>query len=216
MNTVKLAYQCAANTRVFIHQSINHSSLNNRKNLKTTIMKKVTLVIVFALVSAFGFSQSIFDKYEDMDNVGSVIINKGLIELASSLGAMSDDADAKEFMEVASGLNGVKVFMTEDATVSADMAQTVKKYLKSSKLEELMRVKDKDVNVKFYIRDGKKKDHVSELLMFVSGLDNAKIGNHGRKLETVLVSLTGDIDLNKIATLTNKMNLPKELNEAGK
>ncbi|MFT6369881.1 MAG: hypothetical protein ACJAWH_000962 [Maribacter sp.] len=179
-------------------------------------MKKITVVIVLALVSAFGFSQSIFDKYEDMDNVGSVIINKGLIELASNLGAMSDDADAKEFMEVASGLNGVKVFMTEDASVSADMANTVKKYLKSSKLEELMRVKDKDVNVKFYIRDGKKKDHVSELLMFVSGLDNAKIGNHGRNLETVLVSLTGDIDLNKIATLTNKMNLPKELNQAGK
>lgn len=179
-------------------------------------MKKVTVVIVFALVSVFGFSQSIFDKYEDMDHVGSIIINKGLIELASSLGSMSDDADAKEFMEVASGLNGVKVFMTEDASVSADMAKTVKKYLKSSKLEELMRVKDKDVNVKFYVREGRDKDHVQELLMFVSGLDNTELGHNGRKLETVLVSLTGDIDLNKIATLTNKMNLPKELNKAGK
>ena len=216
MNTVKLAYQCAANTRVFIHQSINHSSLNNRKNLKTTIMKKLTLVVAIALLPAFGFSQSIFDKYEDMDNVGSVIINKGLIELVSNLGDMSDDPEAKEFMEVASGLDGVKVFMTEDTAVAADMAKTVTKYLKSSKLEELMRVKDKDVNVKFYIRDGKKKDHVSELLMFVSGLENADIGNHGRKLETVLVSLTGDIDLNKIGTLTNKMNLPKELKDAGK
>lgn len=179
-------------------------------------MKKVTLVIAVALISSFGFSQSIFDKYEDMDQVGSIIINKGLIELASSLGAMSDDAEAKEFMEVASGLNGVKVFMTEDSNVSADMAKTVKKYLKSSKLEELMRVKDKDVNVKFYVREGRKKDHVTELLMFVSGLENTEIGNHGRKLETVLVSLTGDIDLNKIGTLTNKMNLPKELKDAGK
>ena len=179
-------------------------------------MKKLTLVVAIALLPAFGFSQSIFDKYEDMDNVGSVIINKGLIELVSNLGDMSDDPEAKEFMEVASGLDGVKVFMTEDTAVAADMAKTVTKYLKSSKLEELMRVKDKDVNVKFYIRDGKKKDHVSELLMFVSGLENANIGNHGRKLETVLVSLTGDIDLNKIGTLTNKMNLPKELKDAGK
>ncbi|MEH6514920.1 MAG: DUF4252 domain-containing protein, partial [Maribacter arcticus] len=84
----------------------------------------------------------------------------------------------------------------------------------SSKLEELMRVKDKDVNVKFYIREGAKKDHVTELLMFVSGLDNVEIGNHGRKLETVLVSLTGDIDLNKIGSITNKMNLPQDLNKA--
>lgn len=179
-------------------------------------MKKVAVVFAIAFLPIFGFSQSIFDKYEDMDNVGAIIINKGLIELASNIGALSDDAEAKEFMEVASGLNGVKVFMTEDAIVSADMANTVKKYLKSEKLEELMRVKDKDVNVKFYVRDGNKKDHVSELLMFVSGLENTQIGNHGRKLETVLVSLTGNIDLNKIGALTNKMNLPKELNKAGK
>lgn len=179
-------------------------------------MRKLTTVFLIAMLPVFGFSQSVFDKYEDMDNVGSVIVNKGMIDLVSKLGAMSDDADAKEFMEVAGGLKGVKVFMTEDTGVSADMAATVKKYLKSSKLEELMRVKDEDVNVKFYVRDGKEKDHVSELLMFVSGLNDVEIGHNGRKLETVLVSLTGDIDLNKIGSITNGMDLPKDLNKAGK
>ncbi|MGB3145816.1 MAG: DUF4252 domain-containing protein [Maribacter sp.] len=179
-------------------------------------MRKLTTVFLIAILPLFGFSQSVFDKYEDMDNVGAVIVNKGMIDLVSKLGAMSDDADAKEFMEVASGLKGVKVFMTEDTNVSADMAATVKKYLKSSNLEELMRVKDEDVNVKFYIRDGKEKDHVSELLMFVSGLNDVEIGHKGRKLETVLVSLTGDIDLNKIGSITNNMDLPKDLNKAGK
>lgn len=178
-------------------------------------MKKVVVVILIAILPVFGFSQSIFDKYEDMDNVGSVIVNKGMIDLVSKIGNLSDDAEAREFMEVAQGLQGVKVFMTEDTNVSADMSATVKKYLKSSKMEELMRVKDKDVNVKFYIREGAKKDHVSELLMFVSGLDNVEMGKSGRKLETVLVSLTGDIDLNKIGSITNKMDLPKELNKAG-
>jgi hypothetical protein len=177
-------------------------------------MKKVAVVFLMAVLPALGFSQSVFDKYENMDNVGSVIVNKGMIDLVSKLGGMSDDPEAKEFMEVASGLKNIKVFMTEDATVSADMTTTVKNYLKSSKLEELMRVKDKDVNVKFYVRDGNKKDHVTELLMFVSGLDNVDIGKNGRKLETVLVSLTGDIDLNKIGSLTNKMDLPKDLKKA--
>jgi len=179
-------------------------------------MRKLTTVFLIAILPLFGFSQSVFDKYEDMDNVGAVIVNKGMIDLVSKLGAMSDDADAKEFMEVAAGLKGVRVFMTEDSNVSEDMAATVKKYLKSSNLEELMRVKDEDVNVKFYIRDGKEKDHVSELLMFVSGLNDVEIGHKGRKLETVLVSLTGDIDLNKIGSITNGMDLPKDLNKAGK
>ena len=178
-------------------------------------MKKLAVVLLVAILPVFGFSQSVFDKYESMDNVGSVIVNKGMIDLVSKIGALDDDRETREFVEVAKGLKGVKVFMTEDKSVSADMAKTVKKYLKSSRLEELMRVKDKDVNVKFYIRNGKKKDHVTELLMFVSGMDNVEIGHNGRKLETVLVSLTGDIDLNKIGALTDKMDLPSDLNKAG-
>ena len=79
-----------------------------------------------------------------------------------------------------------------------------------------MRIKDKDANVKFYIKSGKDDDHVSELLMFVTGMKNVDVDIDGRKFETVLLSLTGDIDLNKINSLTKKMNLPEELNKAGK
>lgn len=91
------------------------------------------------------------------------------------------------------------------------MKSTVDKYLKSSAMEELMRVKDKDANVKFYIRQGKDADHVKELLMFVDGINGTAKMPGDRKVETVLLSLTGDIDLNKISTLTKKMNLPSEL-----
>ena len=96
------------------------------------------------------------------------------------------------------------------------MQVTMEKYLKSSSLQELMRVKDKDANVKFYIKSGKDEDHVSELLMFVTGIKNGNVEINDRKFETVLLSLTGDIDLNKIGSLTQKMNLPSELNKAGK
>jgi len=37
-----------------------------------------------------------------------------------------------------------------------------------------------------------------------------------RNIETVLLTLTGDIDLTKIGSLTKKMNLPEELNKAEK
>ncbi len=176
-------------------------------------MKKSIVVFLIALFPVLGFSQSIFDKYEQMDHVSAISINKGLINLISSVDIEGDD-DAKEFMELAKGLNGVKVFITENKGVSADMTTTVKKYLKSSSLEELMRVKDKDVNVKFYVKEGKDNNHVTELLMFVSGFENTDLDINGRKLETVLVSLTGNIDLRKIGALTKKMDLPKELNKA--
>lgn len=181
-------------------------------------MKNLKVFLVVALFPLFGISQSIFDKYEDMDEVGSVTINKSLIRLAGNIAAFDEeDQEAQDFAEISRGLDGIKVFITEDVAVSKDMAATVRKYLKSAKLEELMRVKDKDANVKFYIKHGKDEDHVRELLLFVSDIDHGQFGGvNNRKFESVLVSLTGDIDLNKIGALTKKMNLPKELNEAGK
>jgi len=98
------------------------------------------------------------------------------------------------------------------------MQKSMTSYLASNDLEELMRVKDKDANVKFYIKQGRDEDHVSELLMFVTGIKDSgvDVNVNGRQFETVLLSLTGDIDLNKIGSLTRKMNLPEELNKAGK
>jgi hypothetical protein len=180
-------------------------------------MKKLNVFLVVALLPLLGISQSIFDKYEDMDNVGSVTVNKSLIRLAGNIAAFDkDDQDAQDFADISRGLDGIKVFITEDAAIAKDMAQTVKKYLKSSKLEELMRVKDKDANVRFYIKNGKDEDHISELLLLVSDIEHGDFGIKNRKFESVLVSMTGNIDLNKIGALTKKMNLPEELNEAGK
>lgn len=179
-------------------------------------MKKFLILTVMALLPLTGFSQSIFDKYEDLDNVSAVVVNKSMFNLLAKMDVDVDDPEAKEYMSMAKSLSGLKVFITEDAKISADMKVEVAKYLKSSSMEELMRVKDKDANVKFYIRNGKDDDHVSELLMLVTGIKNVDVELNGRKFETVLLSLTGDIDLNKIGSLTQKMNLPKELNKVRK
>ncbi|AZQ60512.1 DUF4252 domain-containing protein [Maribacter sp. MJ134] len=179
-------------------------------------MKKIIVTIVMAMACYTGFSQSMFDKYEDLDNVSAVVVNSSMFRLLSNIDVEVDDPEAQDFMDIAKSLKNLKVFITEDKSISADMMSTMNKYLKSNSLEELMRVKDKEANVKFYIKQGKDEDHVSELLMFVTGMKNVDMDVNGRKFETVLLSLTGDIDLNKIGSLTRKMNLPEELNKAGK
>ena len=179
-------------------------------------MKKYLAIFVLLLTPIAGISQSIFDKYEDMDEVSSVIVNKNMFDLLIKMDVDVDDPEAREFMDIAQSLSGLKVFITEDKNISADMQSTVDKYLKSASLEELMRVKDKDANVKFYIRNGRDSDHVSELLMFVTGIKDMDVEIDDRKIETVLLTLTGDIDLTKIGSLTKKMNLPEELEKAEK
>ena len=177
-------------------------------------MKKYILIAVMTVLPLAGFSQSLFDKFEDLDDVTSVVVNKSMFNLLAKIDVEVDDPEAQDFVDIASSLKSLKVFTTENKKIGDDMKASVDSYLKSSKMEELMRVKDKDANVKFYIKEGKDADHVSELLMFVTGMKNVEAD--GRKFETVILSLTGDIDLNKISSLTKKMNLPEELNEAGK
>ncbi len=179
-------------------------------------MKKYILIAIMAIMPLGLMAQSIFDKYEDLDEVSSVVVNKNMFNLLVKMDVDTDDPEAQEFMDIAKSLSGLKVFVTEDDGVSADMKSTVDKYLKSADLEELMRVKDKDTNMKFYIRNGKDEDHVSELLMFVTGLKDTDVKVDDREIETVLLTLTGDIDLTKIGALTKKMNLPEELNKADK
>lgn len=177
-------------------------------------MRRNILILLVAVLPLSGFSQSLFDKYEELDDVTSVVVNQSMFNLLAKIDVEVDDPEAQDFVDIATSLKSLKVFTTDNEAIGADMKASVTGYLKKSSLTELMRIKDKDANVKFYIKEGKDSDHVSELLMFVTGLKEMEAD--GRRFETVLLSLTGDIDLNKINSLTKKMNLPDELNKAGK
>jgi len=187
-------------------------------------MKKLILILAIALTSSVTFAQTIFDKYEDQEGVMSVVVNQKMFKMLATMGVDVDDPDAQEYIDMAKNITGLKVFTTGDEKISADMNATVSKYLKSSKLEELMRIKDGDQTVKFYVLEGKDENHVKELLMFVNGLkdftngQDITINGKKREVETVLLTLTGDIDLRQISKLTNQMNMPggDQLKKAGK
>lgn len=177
------------------------------KTIKTN-NKKYTqvflLLLAFTLAPIMSNAQSIFEKYEDMNEVSTVVVTKKAFEL---LGRVSSDSpEVKEYKEMVSGLNNLTVYTTEDSKIAANMKLDVAKYLKKSKLAELMRVKDKDSNVKIYILEGKDKDHVKELFISVSSLKKVKIDGETPKI--VILSLTGDIDLNNVSKIADKMNIP--------
>ncbi|QCX00331.1 DUF4252 domain-containing protein [Aggregatimonas sangjinii] len=184
-------------------------------------MKKILVLIAVVLAPVLTSAQDIFDKYEDNDEVTFVAMQPKMFQMLAKMSISSDDPEAQEFFDLVNSITSFKVITTENESVSKDIASWTTKRLKSSNYEELMRVRDGGSNVKFYVKEGKDDDHVKELLMFVTGLSEMKemdeIEVNGRKLETVLLSLTGDIDLTQIGKLTEKMDLPggKELGKAG-
>ena len=162
-------------------------------------MKKILIIAVLTVLPLFGFSQtSIFDKFEDMDDVTTIVINQNAFRMLSKVSG--DSQEAKEYMDIVKSLTSLKVFTTEKESIANEMKSIVAKYLKSEKLSELMRIKDKGANVKIYVREGKDEDHVRELLMYVNEI--SENGVHGQ--EAVILSLTGDINLNNISKITNQ------------
>jgi hypothetical protein len=171
---------------------------------------KIFFTILSLISTSLIFSQSLFEKYEDMDNVSSVVVNQKMFGMLAEMKVKTNDPETDAFLDQIKMLNSLTVFTTKDTSVSDAISADVNTYVKASKLEELMRVKDGDQNIKFYVQSGRDEFHVSELLMLVRGRLSSD--------ETVLLSLNGDIDLRTLAVLTDQLNVPggKQLEKASK
>ena len=168
-------------------------------------MKKLILTAILALMPSLFFAQSVFDKFDGPEEIATVIVNKKMFQMMGNV----KNKESQQYLDLVKKLDNLKVFRTTSAKYSADMKSTANKHIKSAGLEELMRITDKGQNIKIMVKSGATETQVRELLMFMEG--------SGGK-ETVLMSLTGNFDLNDISTLTEKMNLPggNVLNKAGK
>ncbi|MDC8003696.1 DUF4252 domain-containing protein [Aureisphaera galaxeae] len=165
-------------------------------------MKKIAILMALLITPMLVTAQSVFDSYEEESEVTSVVVTKNMFKLLSKIEVDSNDPEVQEYMEMVNSLNNIKVFITEDDGIGSRMKADVQKYVSASKgLEELMRVRDDGKNVKFYSKQGKDENHVSELLMFLEGEMDGKEG-------TVIMSITGDIDLKQISKLTKDLNVP--------
>ncbi|AXG71746.1 hypothetical protein KORDIASMS9_04003 [Kordia sp. SMS9] len=168
-------------------------------------MKKFIVLVMLLALPVLTFGQNIFEKYADNDNVTYVSIKPRMFKMLADMGIDADDPEAKEFLAMVNSMKSLQVLATEDKGISAELKTWVGK--RSSKLEELMQVRDGDTRVKFYVKEGKSPTHVKELLMYITGLED-KIQMKDRKINTVVVSLLGDIDLTQVSKLTSQMNIP--------
>ncbi|WP_396193660.1 DUF4252 domain-containing protein [Flavobacterium sp.] len=159
--------------------------------------KKMLLSLLFLVITNTVFGQSVFDKFEDQEKIRTVIVNKKMFALLSKMKV--EDKETQQYVNLIKKLENLKVFATQSDVKAAEMKATADKYLKSAAMEELMRITDKGKSVKIYVKSGATDSQIKELLMFVDGTGNE---------ETVLMSLTGNFDLDELSVLTEKMKLP--------
>ena len=181
---------------------------------KAAVGKKAILLLAIMIVPMVTFGQSFFDKYESMKGVTSGVIGQKMFKMIATIDVDLDDPEAQGFLDMVKQIESVKVLSTGDESISTRLAADTEKYIGSSKLDELMRFKDGNQSVKFYVKEGRDQNHVKELLMYINGLKevtkdaNIEINGEKRDIETILVSIIGDIDLREISKITSKMNVP--------
>ncbi|MDC1374658.1 DUF4252 domain-containing protein [Polaribacter sp.] len=171
-------------------------------------MKKLVVVIAFLIASSVNYAQSFFDKLEYMEGVDMVVVTKDAFEMLSKFQDIKiEDNQTMKVFSLINDLQELKVFTTNDANNAKKMDQMVSQVIKEQKLTELMRVKDEDTRMKIYVKATKNKAYVSEVLMFVNGAGKKS----NKNLESVIISLTGRIDIQKISEITD--TLVNESNE---
>ena len=163
-------------------------------------MKKIILLIALVVTPMVTNAQSFFDTLEDTDGVDMVVVTKDMFDLLSKFKPEKiKDNEAMQVFEMIQDLKSLKVFSTENMDVANKMEVMANSAIKKHNLTELMRVKEGGSKVKIYVKATKNKDYVSEVLMFIKGISKKT----NKISESVIVSLTGNIDINRMSDLAD-------------
>jgi hypothetical protein len=163
-------------------------------------MKKIILFIALALAPLVNNAQSFFDSLEDMNGVDMVVVTKDAFELISKFKNVKiDDNEGMKVFQMIKDLKEFKMFSTNNSSVADKMESMVEAAIKKQNLTQLMRIKEDDSRIRIYVKASSNKDFVSEVLMFIKGVN--KQTNKGS--ESMVVSLTGNIDINKMSSLAD-------------
>ena len=163
-------------------------------------MKKIMVLIAFIIAPMVTSAQSLFDTLEDLEGVDMVVISKDAFELLSKFSPEKfKDSEEMKVFEMINDLKEFKMFSTQDKVTANKMETLVSSSINKQKLTQLMRIKEENTQIKIYVKSTKNKDFVSEVLMFIKGIDKKTKGMS----EAMLISLTGNIDINKMSDLAD-------------
>ncbi|MBP6978093.1 MAG: DUF4252 domain-containing protein [Bacteroidales bacterium] len=167
--------------------------------MKTLVFKTLLILLLCSpvLLSAQNSPMDkLFQKYAGKDCFTSVSISKDMFQLFSDIEGDKNDKDFEEFQGMISQLDGLRIltYSEENDCKGINFYEELTIVYPLQKYTELMVVQEKDEMVNFYIlKEGNK---IPELLMIAR-----------EPGETVVLSLTGNIDLSYISKLGKSMKI---------
>ena len=176
--------------------------------------------IIFLMSFNLTSAQSIFDHFENAPDVTYASIGPKMFQLLGQMSFLGkDDPESAEILEIINNIKSFKVLITGEGEIQNEFNEWVDKEAEKNDLETLMKMSESDTELFFYVKQGKSENKIEKLLMYSKGISKsvpeAKI--KGQAIESVVLMIEGDLDLNQIAKLAAKMDLPggDQLKKAG-
>ena len=167
-------------------------------------MKKqlIKIIVITALTLPLSiFAQSglndLYEKYAGQDGFTSINISPEMFKFLSSIDMSDSSSDTKQSQNVMQQLEGLKMLIYEkpEGKDGIDFYKEINRNLSLKDYTELMTVVDSDSDIKFLIKKVGE-NRISELLMIVKSDD-----------EVLIMSMTGDIDMNTISDISNSLDM---------
>jgi hypothetical protein len=165
-------------------------------------MKRIVLSIVLLtfLFTTSLFSQDspfdkLIEKYGDKEGITTVIIGGEMFSLFSEIETDEENEDVKKLMQSLKAIKIINIDKSEFKEAKLDYYYKLMETLPEQLYVELMTIKEKDENVRFFI---KKLDtgKIGEMIMLASDGD-----------DNTLISISGIFDLNDMTRISRSLGI---------
>jgi len=161
-------------------------------------MKKEMLgVVMMVLLSVAAQAQNdviakFFNKYDGDESFSKVSISGKMFSMMANIDGNTEDE--KAMIGAISKIKGLKILKKDDARNSRELYKEALSMVPAGQFEELMTVRDKDKDMKFFTKESGGK--ISELVMVLGGNE-----------EFLVMSLFGEIDLKEMGKIGKSVNI---------
>jgi hypothetical protein len=160
-------------------------------------MKKLMIGAVMLLFSIAANAQNdaiakFFTKYQNDESFSQVTISGKMFSMMANISG--DTPEEKAMINSISKIKGLKILSKSEARNSRELYKEAISMIPTNNFEELMSIRDKDKDMKFFTKEAGGK--ISELVMVMGGNE-----------EFMVLTLFGEIDLKDISKIGKSVNI---------
>jgi Domain of unknown function (DUF4252) len=160
-------------------------------------MKKLMIGAVLMMCSIVASAQNdaiakFFTKYQSDESFSQVTISGKMFSMMANLSGETEEE--KAMIASISKIKGLKILSKSEARNSRELYKEAISMIPTNSFEELMAIRDKDKDMKFFTKESGGK--ISELVMVMGGNE-----------EFMVLTLFGEIDLKDISKIGKSVNI---------